>query len=235
MIATIINSLGVLLGSILGLVFAKHISEKFRTVIFAAAGIMSMVIGILMAIKTERILFLSLSLVLGGIAGTALGIEDRIKGLGERIKLLVPKSAGGGNFAEGFLESSVLFCVGAMAIIGSIQAGTQGDYSLLLTKTVMDTFIAILLAAALGLGVAFSAVSILAYQGALTLMSGFIAPHMTQVMTSSINGTGGAIVMMIGLNLLGLTKIPTGNFIMALVLAVVFAIIDPGLPAFLRM
>lgn len=235
MIATIINSLGVLLGSILGLVFAKHISEKFRTVIFSAAGIMSLVIGILMAMKTERMLYLSLSLVLGGIAGTALGIEDRIKGLGEHMKKLLPTNAGKGNFAEGFLESSVLFCVGAMAIIGSIQAGTQGDYSLLLTKTVMDTFVAILLAAALGLGVAFSALSILVYQGALTLMSGSIAPHMTAVVSSSINGTGGAIVLMIGLNLLGLTKIPTGNFIMALVLAVVFALLDPYLPGFFRL
>lgn len=235
MIATLINAGGVLVGALLGLFFARHISEPIKKTVFAAAGIMSLVIGITMAIKTERILYLSISLVGGGLVGTLLHIEDHIMRLGDRIKSLVPPSARGGSFAEGFLEASVLFCVGAMAIIGSINAGTTGDYTILLTKTVMDTFIAILFGAAMGLGVAFSALSILVYQGAITLAAGLIVPWLTPGVTAAINGTGGAIIIMIGLNLLGLTRIPTGNFLISLVAAVTLALVDPWMPAVFKM
>jgi len=234
-IATIINSAGVLLGAIIGLVAARHIKEHIKSTIFTAAGMMSLIIGILMAIKTQRVLFLALSLVAGGLFGTMLRIEDRILSLGESIKKLLPRQQGDNHsFARGFLESSVLFCVGSMAILGSLNAGAHGDYSLLLTKTVMDSFVAILLAASLGMGVAFSSVSILLYQGAITLLATTVAPYMSPLLISSISGTGGAMVMMIGLNLMGLTRIPTGNYLMSLVLAVAFVLADPYLPAILR-
>lgn len=243
MLATIINSIGVVVGALLGLFLGQRINERIRTVVFAAAGIMSIVLGIMMCIKGERILYLAISLFGGGILGTVIGIEPAIERFGAFLhRLLKPRATTAtaadqpaqARFAQGFLDSSVLFCIGSMAILGSIQAGTSGDYSILLTKTVMDSFVAMLMAAALGAGVAFSGLSILIYQGAITLAAGLLAPLMSDLVISGISGTGGAIVLMIGLNLLGLTRIPTGNFLVSLVLAIGFALADPWMPAFMR-
>ena len=125
--------------------------------------------------------------------------------------------------------SSVLFCVGALAIIGSFRAGVEHDYELLFTKSVMDGFMAILLTAAYGIGVGFSALSVLVYQGALTLLAGVLAPFVSDLMVSEISGVGGAMVVMIGLNLLELRTIKTADFLPGLVIVVLFVIADPWL------
>jgi uncharacterized membrane protein YqgA involved in biofilm formation len=247
MLATIVNSLAILIGSLLGLAFRRSISDSFRDIVFVAAGCLSLVIGILMAIKSEHILYLALSLVGGGIIGAALRVEEGVLRLGEAMRRLGQrwaKPAGlagaedghmaSSRFAEGFLESSVLFCVGSMAILGSIQAGTAGDYKLLFTKSVMDGVIAILLAAGLGAGVAASALSILVYQGAITLAAGFLQPWISPIILSMITSVGGPMVIMIGINLLGLRKIPTANFLPALVLALGFALADPWIPVMFK-
>ena len=125
--------------------------------------------------------------------------------------------------------SSVLFCVGALAIIGSFRAGVEHDYELLFTKSVMDGFMAILLTAAYGISVGFSALSVLVYQGALTLLAGVLAPFVSDLMVSEISGVGGAMVVMIGLNLLELRTIKTADFLPGLVIVVLFVIADPWL------
>jgi uncharacterized membrane protein YqgA involved in biofilm formation len=203
----------------------------------------------MMALKTEHVLYLALSLVGGGIIGAALHVEDAVlrfgallRRIGQRLDPKTrpavldgrPAPESETSFAQGFLEASVLFCVGSMAILGSIQAGTSGDYRLLLTKSVMDGFIAILLAAGLGAGVAASALSILAYQGLLTLLAGFLQPFISPLILGMISSVGGPMVMMIGINLLGLRKIPTANFLPALVLAVAFGLANPWIPAILQ-
>ena len=242
MFATLINALAILLGSVCGLVFKKRITEAFRDIVFVAAGILSLVIGILMALKTEHVLYLALSLVGGGIIGAALQVENGVLRFGEFLRRLGKRVSGpkpvhgesalavSNRFAEGFLESSVLFCVGSMAILGSIQAGTANDYKLLLTKSVMDGFVSILLAAGMGAGVAASALSVLLYQGLITLLAGFLQPMISPLILSMISSVGGPMVMMIGINLLGLRKIPTANFLPSLVLAVGFALADPWIP-----
>jgi uncharacterized membrane protein YqgA involved in biofilm formation len=137
------------------------------------------------------------------------------------------------SFAQGFLVSSVLFCVGALAIIGSFQAGVEKNYELLLTKSVMDGFMAVLLTAAYGIGVGFSALPILVYQGALTLLAGVLSPFVSELMVSEISGVGGAMVVMIGLNLLELKTIKTADFLPGLVVVVGFVLADPFLSLFL--
>lgn len=239
MLATIINAVAIVIGSIMGLLFRKRLSDGLRDTVFVAAGMLSLVIGILMAIETKHLLYLALSLVGGGIIGAALHVEDGVLFLGESLRRLGGRWSKPNpnptqpeeSFALGFLESSVLFCVGSMAILGSIQAGTVGDYKLLLTKSVMDGFIAILLAAGLGAGVVGSALSVLVYQGLLTLLAGFLQPWITPEIRTMISSVGGPMVMMIGINLLGLRKIPTANFLPALLLGVAFVLLDPWIPA----
>lgn len=227
MIATIINALAVAIGSLIGILIHKSIKKEYEKSIFTAAGIITIVIGMQMALSTKYILILALSLMIGGIFGTYLRIEDRIYVFGELLKKHFDKKDSSSKFAEGFLTSSVLFCVGAMALVGSFKAGTEGDYTIILTKSVLDGFVAIMLAAAFGISIFFSAFSILIYQGILTILSKIIKPYMSDIMIGELSATGGAIVIMIAINLLGLKKIKTGDYIPALILVVIFVLMLP--------
>lgn len=245
MIASIVNALAILFGSAIGTLIGGRIGAQFRAVVFSGVGVVALLIGISMALESQRFLYLVLSLVIGGLLGTAWRIEDRVYQLGEWLKrrfqprttpgaIPAPEhdAAGTHSFAQGFLVSSVLFCVGALAIIGSFRAGVEGDYELLFTKSVMDGFMAILLTAAYGIGVGFSAISVLLYQGVLTLLAGLLAPLVSPLMVSEISGVGGAMVVMIGLNLLELRTIKTADFLPGLVIVVLFVVADPYIGQF---
>ncbi len=239
MFPTFVNAGTIVFGTIVGLLVGTRLTARYKHVVFTAVGAVALLIGISMALEAERTLYLALALVLGGLLGTALGIEDAIYRLGERLKnRFAPEHHGESGadvvhpFAQGFLTASVLFCVGALAIIGAFEAGAQGSYALLLTKSVMDGFLAILLSAAYGVGVGFSALSILVYQGGLTLLSGLLRPLVTPLMLSEISGVGGVMVIMIGLNLLDLRSIKTANFLPGLLIVVVLVLLDPWIGRF---
>ncbi len=227
MIATIINAAAVIVGSVVGLLLKRRIGERIRVVLFSGIGVITLVIGMSMALSFERILYLALAIVLGGMTGTWIGVEDAILKLGEWLKRRFGQQDSGGEFAYGFLSASVLFCVGAMTIIGSFQAGVDGNYELLLTKSVMDGFMAILLAASLGVGVAASAIAILVYQGGLTLLAVYLSPLVTPLLLSEITAVGGALILMIGINLLDLKRIKTADYIPAILWVILFVLIDP--------
>ena len=228
MIATVINAGAIILGSIVGLLIRKGIKEEYRRVVFTAAGLTSLTIGIQMVIKTDHILAFALALMVGGLVGTMLDVEGGIERVGERLKKRFA-SRSEGAFSAGFLNGSVLFCSGAMAILGSFQAGTEGDYSLLFTKTVLDGFVSIIFAGAMGIGVAFSALSVLVYQGVLTLLSGYIRPYVSDLMLAELTATGGALIIMIGLGLLEIKSFKTGNFLPAILVIVVLVLVMPFL------
>ncbi len=246
MIATIVNAAAIIVGTIVGRISGKTIGDRFRHTVFSGIGVVSLLIGISMAMETQRTLYLVLSLVLGGLIGASLRVEDRIYSFGEWLKHRFYKSNAGSaadtsgtgesaephSFAEGFLVASVLFCVGALAIIGAFRAGVQKEYGIIFTKSVMDGFMAILLTAAYGVGVGFSALSILIYQGGLTLLAGFLAPYVSPLMLSEISGVGGAMVVMIGINLLELRSIKTGDFLPGILLVVLFVLFDPYIGSF---
>lgn len=227
MIATFINAAAVVVGSLIGLLLNRRIGERLKEVVYAGIGVISLVIGFSMALEMQRVLYLALSIVAGGVLGTWWGIENGILRLGEFLRARFQKQGSQGEFAYGFLSASVLFCVGAMTIVGSFQAGVDGDYELLLTKSIMDGTMAILLTAAMGIGVAFSALLILVYQGGLTLLAVFLRPHVSELMLSEISAVGGALIVMIGINLLGLKKIRTADFVPALLVVIVFVLLDP--------
>jgi hypothetical protein len=227
MLATVINALAIVAGSFIGILLKKGLSKRFETTIFTAAGVTTIVIGVQMALKTSHILALALALILGGLIGTAIKIEDAVLRLGERLKNRFARGEESGSFALGFLTASVLYCSGAMAIIGSFKAGTEGDFSILFTKSILDGTLSVLFASAMGIGVAFSAISVLAYQGILTLVSIWVKPYVTPLMLAELTGIGGALVLMIGLNLLDIKKLKTGDFLPALVFTVLFVIAMP--------
>lgn len=233
MIAVFVNCIAIIIGSLIGIIFSKRISDNLSRVVQTGSGVVTMVIGIEMALAYENIIFLAMAIIAGGILGSWMDIDGKILLLGDALGKLVlrkkhsqgQQDQGSSNFAYGFLNASVLFCVGAMAILGSIKAGIDGDYTIIFTKSVLDGFMAIVFAAALGIGTAFSALTVLVYQGALILLSGLVAAYTNDVLLAELGATGGILIIMIGVNLMGLAKIKTANYLPALVLSVVFVVV----------
>lgn len=233
MIAVFVNCIAIIIGSLIGVIFSSRISDNLSRVVQTGAGVVTMVIGIEMALAYENIIFLAMAVIAGGILGSWMDIDGKILLLGDALGKLVlrkknsqsQQDQGSSNFAYGFLNASVLFCVGAMAILGSIKAGIDGDYTIIFTKSVLDGFMAIVFAAALGIGTSFSALTVLVYQGALTLLSGLVAAYANDVLLAELGATGGILIIMIGVNLMGLAKIKTANYLPALVLSVVFVVV----------
>lgn len=241
MFAVFVNCAAVIVGSIVGLVVAGRMSKKMEDVIQTGAGFITLVLGMQMAFKYQNVCFLTLSIIAGGIIGTVIDLDAKILGLGKLLERLVPRSktessepaestgsnlGSNKNFAYAFLNASVLFCVGAMAILGSFKAGIEKDYSIIFTKSILDGFMAISFTAAMGIGTAFSALAIFIYQGALTLLSVAVQPYVSDVMLAELTGSGGVLICMIGINLIGLKKIKTANYLPAVVFTVLFVLLE---------
>ena len=241
MLAVFVNCVAVVLGSLLGLLVAGRMSRKMEDVIQTGAGFITLILGMQMAFKYQNVCFLTLAIILGGIIGTIIDLDAKILSLGNLLARLVPQKnsescpeKGDGetvlssnrNFAYAFLNASVLFCVGAMAILGSFKAGIEKDYSIIFTKSILDGFMAISFTAAMGIGTAFSAIAIFLYQGALTLLSVAVQPYVSDVMLAELTGSGGVLICMIGINLIGLKKIKTANYLPAVVFTVLFVLLE---------
>ena len=223
MIAAIVNAIVVVLGGLLGLLLGGRLKEQHTKTIVAALGICTVVIGITGAIVTSNILIVIVCLVVGTIVGELLKIEHRLDNLGDWLKSKVAKN-GGGRFTEGFVTASLLFCVGSMAIMGSFDAGLRGDYNTIFAKSALDCVMAVTFAAAMGVGVLFSAATVLIYQGALTLLAGFVEPYLSAEVIVEMSAVGGIMIIGTGMNILGLTKerIKVGNMLPAIVLPIIW-------------
>ncbi len=254
MIAVFVNCFTVLLGSSVGVLFSKKISAKITDAIQLACGLVSFIMGVQMAFKYQNVVYLALALILGGIIGTWADLDGKILCFGKFLEKVFCRSEGNAselppasdsfsdenpkklefsegrpkkNFAYAFLNSSVLFCVGAMAIVGSFQAGIEHNYSTILLKSILDGFVSIGFGAAMGIGTAFSVVSIFLYQGALTLLSVLISPYVSEQMIAELTGSGGALIVLIGINLMGIKKIKTANYLPAVLFSVIFVLCEP--------
>lgn len=230
MIATLVNCVAVIIGSLIGLILHTKINESFKRVVYVGAGMISLILGIKMGLVTSRIVFMALALIVGGILGEWWNVEGGILRFGDFLKKRFAKKESGKDFAGGFLNASVLFCVGAMTLVGAFKAGAEGNYDLILTKSVMDGFMAIMLTAAMGIGVAFSAITILVYQGGITLLAGILQPLVNELLLGELTAVGGVLVIMIGLNLLGISKLKTANYIPALLVTIGLITLEPLLP-----
>lgn len=231
MIATVVNAAAIILGSLLGLLLHGKVKDSYKTAVHVGAGVTTLVIGVQMAMSSAHIVLLALALLIGGVLGEWWKIEEGILRLGDRLRRTFARHDSGSDFAYGFLNATVLFCVGAMALVGSFKAGAEGDYTLILTKSVLDGFMAIIFTAALGIGVAFSAIPLFIYQGGLTLAAVSLKPLVNELMLKELTGVGGALLLMIGINLLGIARLKTANFLPALALIVAFVVLIQRFPA----
>ena len=189
-----------------------------------ALGLCVLVIGVSNAIGTENMLCVIVCMVVGTVIGHAIDIEGRLERGGDLLRARIVKGEGNSRFTEGFVNSSLLFCVGAMAITGSMEAGLNRNYEIIVSKGVIDGVTAISFAAAMGIGVLFSVIPVLIYQGALTLMAAWVGPLLPAAVITEMTAVGGALIVAIAINMLGLGKgkIKVGNLLPAMFLPIVY-------------
>ncbi|WP_243093856.1 DUF554 domain-containing protein [Thermus thalpophilus] len=225
---TLVNALTVVLGTGLGLLLRGRLPERMARIMVQGVGLTTLFIGLSMAQALGRakggaidgVVLGLIALVAGGLLGEWARVEDSLESLGDKIKQAV---RGGGSFTEGFVAASLLFCVGPMTLLGSIQNGLTGDASLLLLKATLDGMSAIALTSSFGIGVGFSTLVILLYQGGVALLAGTLSQALPDPAQDPrvllTTGVGGLMVLGVGINLLGLTKVRVGSFLPALLLA----------------
>lgn len=221
---TVVNVAAIAGGSLIGLLVGRGIKEKYQETVIYGLALCVIVLGIQMALQGQHILLTIISLVVGSILGEALGIEEKLEQVGILLAEKFQKSrkkgeAGTDAFVEGFLNASLLYCVGAMAIVGSIQDGLSGDPTTLYTKALIDGLSGIIYASNFGVGVLFSALSVGVYQGILTALAGFLGPWMSQLVVQEVAACGGLMILGIGINMTKLLKIRVGNMLPGLLVA----------------
>lgn len=222
MIGTIVNTITVLAGACLGLLFKKGIPKKLADNVMKALGLCTLFLGISGSLKGENSLILIISMVIGTLIGEGLDLDDKLERLGKWLEKKFQKDDGGKvSIAEGFVTSSLLFCVGAMTIVGALQAGLTGDCEMLYNKSMLDFVSSTIFASTLGVGVLFSPVFVFVYQGAITLLAQWVAPLMTDAVIAEMTCVGSVIIIGIGLNLLGITKLKVMNFVPAIFIPII--------------
>ena len=230
MLGVIVNTLTVLLGGSVGLLCKKGIPEKLRDAIMLAIGLCTIYIGISGALKGENTLVLIVSMVFGAAVGTLLDLDRLITRLGAAIERKFHRADGRVSITEGFVTASLLFCVGAMTIVGSLNAGLNGDNEMLYTKSLLDLISSCMLAVSLGVGVLFSAAFVFVFQGALVLLAQVLAPVLTDAAIAELTCAGSLLILALGLNLIGLTKFKVANYLPALLFAPFFVWLFTLLP-----
>jgi uncharacterized membrane protein YqgA involved in biofilm formation len=219
LLGTATNVAAIILGSIFGLLLRRRLPRRFTIILTQGLGLVTALIGIRMMIATENVLVVLLSIVAGGVVGELFQIERKLDAFGVGIEKKLSKRRG--TFAKAFVTSSLLYCVGPLAILGALQDGLRGDFTLLLTKSGLDGIASVAFASTLGIGVLFSALPVLAYQGSLTIGASLLAPYLTSSVVSEMTATGGLLILGIGLNVLQVTKIKVGNMLPAILIAAI--------------
>lgn len=222
MFGDIVNAAAILIGGSLGIALKGRVSERFETLILQAMALGVLIIGFQGALKVTNPLIMLMSLASGALLGEWMRIEDRLTNFSQWIKdTFAIKSDG---FVSGFVSATLLFCVGSMAIVGSLNSGLYNDHSVLVAKGLIDGVISVLLGSTLGIGVAFSAIPVLLYQGSIIIGAGFLKPFLTEVLIADISTVGSVLIIAIGINMLGIMKIRVGNLLPAIAMAVVFSL-----------
>ena len=220
LIGTFVNAGAVILGGVIGLLLNKGIPERLNDSVFKALGLITMFIGISGCLCGENTLIAVFSMVIGTLIGELINLDKRINNVGSFLEKKLSKGDENSTVAQGFVSASLLFCVGAMTIIGSLQAGLEGDCSVLFTKSAIDFCSSIIFASTLGVGVLFSAGFVLAYQGLITLLAGFIEPLLTTAVVNEMNCVGYVIIIGLSFNMLGITKLKVMNMVPSIFLPI---------------
>ena len=221
MIGVFVNFFAVIIGSLIGILFKKGMSEKIVKSVTEAVSLAIVYVGISGVIKGKNALVLVISMVVGALIGTLLDLDAKLEKLGKWVENKLSRESGEGKIAEGFVSASLLFCVGAMAIVGSLQSGLVGNHETLFTKSMIDLISAVVLASALGIGVIFSAVPVLILQGSIALLAQFVAPFLSDYAVNEMTCAGSLIILSLGLNMLGVTKVKVVNLVPAVFVPII--------------
>lgn len=220
MFGTIVNSFCIIIGSLCGIFIKNGIREEYKNTIMDGIALCVLIIGIMSGIKSENIILVICSIVIGSVVGEIIGIENRLEKLGNFLQ----NKVGGkdSNVSSAFVTASLIYCVGAMAIVGSLEAGIQGNYETLFAKSILDGISAIIFASTLGIGVVFSSIAVFIYQGSITLLASFLKDLLIDSVILEMSSVGGILIMAIGINLLGLKKIKIRNMLPAIFIPIIY-------------
>lgn len=222
MLGTIVNFAAIIAGSIIGMLLKNGVPEKISTTIMQGLGLCVVFIGISGAIKGSNILLIIISIVIGGLIGELIDLDNLLQKLGDKIE---NKFKGSGvKISEGFVTTSLLFCVGSMAIVGSLQSGLEGNHKILYAKSMLDGVASIIFASSLGIGVALSSITVLIYQGAITLAASLIKGILTQSVITDMTAVGSLLIMGLGFNTLNMTKIKVANLLPAVFIPIIYQV-----------
>lgn len=224
MLGTIVNAVAILCGSVIGLCLKGGIPKRFNEIIMKALALSVLYIGISGSLSCNNTLLLIASMILGSIIGEAINLDKVLKQLGEKIEKNFKKKEEELCIAKGFVSASLLFCVGSMAIVGAIQSGLQHNHEMLFIKAILDGITAIIYASTMGIGVVFSALAVLVYQGGITLASGFLGKVLVESQIINIGAIGSILIIALGLNLLEVTRIKVANFLPAIFIPIFYYI-----------
>ena len=225
MIAVLVNTATVLIGSLLGILLRNRLRESLQNAVMKALALCTAVIGISSAIGTQALLCVIICMVIGTVLGELLRIDDAIENAGDFIKArLLKGKAGESRFTEGFVSACILFCIGSMTIVGSLEAGINHNYSIIYAKSTMDFVSSMAFGAAMGLGVTCSAAFVLVFQGALTLLAGLVGPALSTAVVTEMSSVGGVILLGMAFNMLGFGKerIKVANMLPAIFLPIAY-------------
>lgn len=224
MLGTIVNTAAIILGGALGILFGHTLSEKMKLTLVQGIGLAVLMIGGSMALKTNNPLIVIASLVIGGIIGELIDIELRLKNFGIWMENKIGRGEEG-RFTKAFVSTSLIFCVGAMAIMGSIESGLKGNQNILMAKSMLDGISAIVFASSMGMGVLVAAIPVFLYQGAITLAAGSLQGVISQPIITEMSATGGLLIFGIGLNILEIKEIKVGNLMPGIFVAIPLTIL----------
>ena len=218
-LGSIVNALAIIGGSLVGCWLQSRFPERIRAIVFQGLGLCVLLIGFQMALKVDNILIVIFAVLLGGITGELLRLDTLFERIGNRFKKLIKSK--NAKFTDGLITASLIYCIGAMAIIGSLEEGIRGNPTILYTKSILDGFASIALAATYGSGVLFSFLPVLLYQGSMTIGASFFQQYFSDVMIAQVTACGGLLIIGIGINLLELTEIRLANLLPALAYVIV--------------
>lgn len=223
MLGTIINFLAIVGGSIIGLFLKGGIPERISNTVMNGISLCILFIGISGAFKVDNMLIVIISISIGAVIGEFFNLDEKLKKLGDWLERKFKNNKN--KISEGFVSASLIYCVGAMAIVGSLESGLRGNHEILFSKSILDGISAIIFSSTLGIGVMFSAVSVLIYQGVITLCASFISPVLSEAVIANMTACGSLIIIGLGLNVLGVTKIKVANLLPSVFLPIFAPII----------
>ena len=226
---TLVNAAAIILGSGVGLALKRGIPEKYQNTLIHGMSLAVGIIGLQMALKTQNVLIVILGIAVGAIIGEALNIDDGLNKIGAWLsdKLSSQGETGQSNIGRGFVTATLVYCIGAMAVVGSIQDGLTGDTSILYAKSLLDGIISIVFTSSMGIGVAFSSVSVLLYQGVITVLAGFFSAVLSERVITELTATGGILIVGVSILMLEIKNIKLANLLPAIPAAAVIAYFWP--------